>query len=115
VEVHVKDGRLENVEGDKAVPMPAAQNLSRAVMSCPRARTAKEYFYHPERLNYPLKRAGEKGEAKWEKVLDGELPYVRWFVGGKLNASFQCVDRHVRTWRKMLLWFVPSRSYFHTT
>jgi len=36
----------------------------------------------------------------WDKVLDWEPPYARWFVGGKLNASYQCVDRHVKTWRK---------------
>ncbi len=36
----------------------------------------------------------------WDKVLDWKLPYAKWFVGGMLNASFQCVDRHVRTWRK---------------
>jgi acetyl-CoA synthetase len=36
----------------------------------------------------------------WDRVMDWELPYAKWFVGGKLNASFQCVDRHVRTWRK---------------
>jgi acetyl-CoA synthetase len=36
----------------------------------------------------------------WDRVLDWELPYAKWFVGGKLNASFQCVDRHVKTWRK---------------
>lgn len=36
----------------------------------------------------------------WDKVLDWKPPYARWFVGGKLNASFQCVDRHVKTWRK---------------
>ncbi len=36
----------------------------------------------------------------WDKVLDWKPPYARWFVGGKLNASYQCVDRHVKTWRK---------------
>jgi acetyl-CoA synthetase len=36
----------------------------------------------------------------WDRVLDWELPYAKWFVGGRLNASFQCVDRHVKTWRK---------------
>jgi acetyl-CoA synthetase len=36
----------------------------------------------------------------WDRVLDWKPPYARWFVGGKLNASFQCVDRHVKTWRK---------------
>ena len=36
----------------------------------------------------------------WDRVLDWKPPYARWFVGGRLNASFQCVDRHVKTWRK---------------
>ena len=36
----------------------------------------------------------------WDKVLDWKAPYAKWFDGGKLNASFQCVDRHVKTWRK---------------
>jgi len=36
----------------------------------------------------------------WDKILDWKLPYARWFVGGKLNASFQCVDRHAKIWRK---------------
>ena len=33
-------------------------------------------------------------------MLEWEPPFARWFVGGKLNASYLCVDRHVRTWRK---------------
>ncbi len=29
------------------------------------------------------------------KVLDWELPYAKWFLGGKLNLAYNCVDRHV--------------------
>jgi len=36
----------------------------------------------------------------WDRVLDWDPPYARWFVGGKLNACHQCVDRHVKSWRK---------------
>ncbi|MCP8318780.1 MAG: acetate--CoA ligase [Candidatus Methylarchaceae archaeon HK01B] len=36
----------------------------------------------------------------WDKVLDGEPPFSRWFVGGQLNASYQCVDFHDKTWRR---------------
>ncbi len=36
----------------------------------------------------------------WDRVLDWKPPYAKWFVGGKLNASFQCVDRHVKMWRR---------------
>ncbi len=33
----------------------------------------------------------------WKKVLEWKPPYARWFVGGKLNLSVNCLDRHVRT------------------
>jgi len=36
----------------------------------------------------------------WDKVLEWKPPFARWFVGGQLNASYECVDRHVKTWRK---------------
>ncbi len=36
----------------------------------------------------------------WDRVLEWEPPFARWFVGGRLNASYLCVDRHVRSWRK---------------
>ncbi len=32
---------------------------------------------------------------KWDTVLDWNPPWVKWFVGGKLNASYNCLDRHV--------------------
>ena len=31
----------------------------------------------------------------WTKALDWTPPHVKWFVGGKLNAAYNCVDRHV--------------------
>ena len=31
----------------------------------------------------------------WHTTLEWELPFARWFVGGKLNASVNCLDRHV--------------------
>ncbi|HKW50386.1 MAG TPA: acetate--CoA ligase [Candidatus Eisenbacteria bacterium] len=37
---------------------------------------------------------------KWEKVLEWHPPDAKWFVGGKLNVSYNCVDRHLRGARK---------------
>jgi acetyl-CoA synthetase len=37
---------------------------------------------------------------KWDKVLSGDAPFWRWFVGGQLNASFNCLDRHLDTHRR---------------
>ncbi|HEV8253073.1 MAG TPA: AMP-binding protein, partial [Candidatus Limnocylindria bacterium] len=31
----------------------------------------------------------------WTELLDWQLPYAKWFVGGKLNISVNCLDRHV--------------------
>jgi acetyl-CoA synthetase len=36
----------------------------------------------------------------FDKVLSGEMPDTKWFVGGKLNASYQCLDRHLNSSRK---------------
>jgi acetyl-CoA synthetase len=36
----------------------------------------------------------------WKKALEWKLPYAKWFVGGKLNVSDNCLDRHVETARR---------------
>lgn len=46
---------------------------------------------------------------KWERVLDYDFRQakIRWFEGGKMNVSFNCLDRHLETWRKnkaALIW-----------
>ncbi len=33
---------------------------------------------------------------KWERVLDWRPPDSKWFIGGKLNVSYNCIDRHLR-------------------
>ena len=32
---------------------------------------------------------------EWDTILEWEPPYAKWFVGGKLNVSYNCLDRHV--------------------
>ena len=34
---------------------------------------------------------------KWDTVLEWKVPYAKWFVGGTLNASYNCLDRHLAT------------------
>jgi acetyl-CoA synthetase len=34
-------------------------------------------------------------DAKWRQVVDWQLPFAKWFIGGKLNASYNCLDIHV--------------------
>src|SRR5712671_5732398 len=37
---------------------------------------------------------------KWDKVLEWNCPWAKWFVGGQINLSYNCLDRHAQTWRK---------------
>ncbi len=37
---------------------------------------------------------------KWDRVLDWNPPWAKWFVGGQLNICYNCVDRHTHTWRR---------------
>ncbi|WP_180541922.1 acetate--CoA ligase [Nevskia soli] len=64
-------------------------------------------------LNQPAEFWGEMAERelawfeKWTTVFDWQPPQVRWFMGGKLNASYNCIDRHLETWRRnkvALIW-----------
>jgi acetyl-CoA synthetase len=43
----------------------------------------------------------------WDRVLEWNSPWAKWFVGGQINLSYNCLDRHVQTWRKnkaALIW-----------
>jgi acetyl-CoA synthetase len=43
----------------------------------------------------------------WKKALEWKPPYAKWFVGGKLNVAYNCLDRHVTTARRTkaaLIW-----------
>jgi acetyl-CoA synthetase len=44
---------------------------------------------------------------KWDKVLEWNQPWAKWFLGGELNLSYNCLDRHIQTARKnkaALIW-----------
>jgi thiosulfate reductase / polysulfide reductase chain A len=58
---YVKDGRLLKVEGNPNDPN------SRGYL-CARGQASLNHLYHPERLLYPLKRVGKRGEGKWKRI-----------------------------------------------
>jgi acetyl-CoA synthetase len=69
-------------------------------------RLYKEAAEHP--AEFWAKIASELHWYKpWERVLEWNLPFAQWFIGGQLNLSYNCLDRHVATWRKnkaAILW-----------
>ncbi|MDR4470837.1 MAG: acetate--CoA ligase [Nitrospira sp.] len=43
----------------------------------------------------------------WNKVLDWDYPWAKWFVGARCNITYNCLDRHIKTWRRnkvALIW-----------
>jgi len=59
--VHVRDGRVIKIQGDPEHPMNRG-------FICIKGRAQPQLLYHPDRLKYPMKRAGERGGGKWERV-----------------------------------------------
>ena len=59
--LYVRDGKLERVEGDPLSPFVNGK-------LCVRCLDLPEAVNHPDRLKYPMKRAGERGENKWERI-----------------------------------------------
>ena len=44
---------------------------------------------------------------KWDTVLKWDPPHAEWFAGGRINISYNCLDRHLGTWRRnkaALIW-----------
>lgn len=58
---YTKDNKLVKVEGDKDNPLFNGR-------LCPRCLNLTEAVHHPDRLKFPLKRVGKRGEDKWERI-----------------------------------------------
>jgi acetyl-CoA synthetase len=62
-------------------------------------RIYKQSVQDPERFWADI--AGELHWFKpWDKVLEWNEPFAQWFVGGQTNISYNCLDRHLTSWRK---------------
>ena len=57
----------------------------------------------PQRFWAKMARENVSWFKPWKKVLDWRPPNAKWFVGGKLNVSYNCIDRHLEgenSWRR---------------
>jgi thiosulfate reductase / polysulfide reductase chain A len=59
--LEMENGRIVKVKGDPDHP------ISRGRV-CQRGRLMADHVYHPDRINYPLKRTGEKGGGQWQRL-----------------------------------------------
>ena len=83
--------QLENLsyEGRRFAPSPefvAQANAKPELFDAAKKDRLKFWADQAEALHW---------DKKWDQVLDWQSPFAKWFVGGKLNASYNCLDRHV--------------------
>ncbi|MBW1997034.1 MAG: molybdopterin-dependent oxidoreductase [Deltaproteobacteria bacterium] len=74
---HVRNGTFAGIEGMEECPLNRGRN-------CAKAHAAPQWVYSPERLKYPLIRAGERGKGKFKKVTWDE---ALDFIAEKLTAQ----------------------------
>ncbi len=65
LKVHIKDGVITRIEGDDR---PADDIADPQLRPCTRGRSYRRRQYHPDRLKYPMKRVGRRGEGKFERI-----------------------------------------------
>jgi acetyl-CoA synthetase len=102
------DLNIESHLKEKRVFKPAKEFAKQAVIS-----SMEQYRrMYRESINRPEKFwAHEAGELiwrkRWKKLLEWKPPFAKWFVGGQLNLSENCLDRHLATARRnkaAILW-----------
>ena len=83
IRVHIKDGVITRIEGDDF------EDPEKQLRACCRGRAYRHWIYHPDRLKYPMRRTGAKGEGKFERIswdeametIVGELKRVKETYG----------------------------------
>jgi len=102
---------IQSLLKEKRVFKPAAEFSRRAHWD---RKTAAEHRKRgekdPERFWAAMAREHILWDKPWKKVLEWKPPFAKWFVGGRLNVSANCLDRHLEgenAWRRnkaAILW-----------
>jgi anaerobic selenocysteine-containing dehydrogenase len=111
--VHIKGNEITSIEGDPEHPSLGGK--------CPRANIALKHHNHPARVNYPLKRAGERGQGKWEKIsweqaldeISAKLEQVRRESGAEFVCSAGGTQRTHDWARRRFMNLFGSPNVFH--
>jgi len=106
---YIKDGKLVKIEGDPDHPW----NRGRL---CARCLAMTQYVHHPERLTAPMKRAGERGEGKWQEIsweeafdlIEDKLGTIREKFGAESVIFSMGTGRDIGAWICMLAYAYGS-------
>ena len=91
---------IESLLKEKRVFKPSPEFTRQANWNKKTVREHRKAGEKPERFWAKMAKENLTWFSPWKKALDWKPPYAKWFVGGKLNVSYNCVDRHAETWRK---------------
>ncbi|MBN2241906.1 MAG: molybdopterin-dependent oxidoreductase [Acidobacteria bacterium] len=106
---HISKGKLVKIEGDPDHPW----NQGRL---CARCLAMTQYAYHPDRLTRPLKRAGARGEGKWEEIswdeafslIENRMGGIKKEYGAESVVFSMGTGRDISPWLCMLAYAYGS-------
>jgi thiosulfate reductase / polysulfide reductase chain A len=113
VETRLVDGKPVSIKPDRSAGFPA---------DCPRAGQAMDYHDHRERINFPMKRVGKRGEGKWQRItwdqaldeIAGKMLELRDRHGPEsvltMGGSYKGAG-DASCWRWSNLWGTPNILY----
>jgi acetyl-CoA synthetase len=95
------DSNIESLLTERRVFKPSKEFAAKA-----RIKSLEQYRrMYRESIKHPAKFWAREAreltwQQPWKKVLGWTVPFAKWFVGGKLNVSENCLDRHLLTYRR---------------
>ena len=94
-------GQLDTVMQETRLFPPPRAFAERAKIN---SLNSYESLWHEAAADLDAFWGGLANELHWfrpfDKVLEWSEPDARWFVGGQTNASYNCLDVHLGTWRR---------------
>ena len=98
---------ITSLLNEKRVFKPSPEFRRQANWNKKQVREHRKAGEKPERFWAKMAREHLDWFTPWKKALDWKPPHAKWFVGGRLNVSYNCVDRHAASWRRnkaAILW-----------
>jgi acetyl-CoA synthetase len=92
---------IESLLTERRVFKPSKEFAAKA-----RIKSLRQYHrIYRESIKHPAKFWAREAkeltwQRPWQRVLEWTVPFAKWFVGGKLNVSENCLDRHLLTYRR---------------
>ena len=94
---------IESLLKEKRVFKPSKAFAKQANWSAKEVGEFRKLGANPQKFWAKMAKENVSWFTPWKKVLDWKPPFAKWFVGGKLNVSYNCLDRHVEgegSWRR---------------